>query len=59
MRRTHSNPHRNKDVGECQKLLQPETQSEDLDETELRWKEEEGIVRKAPISSAPGPKGIP
>ena len=59
LRRVYSDPRRDEELEECEKLIAPETPSELFDEKEPTLKEVHDVIRKARAASAPGPNRIP
>ncbi|XP_052093724.1 uncharacterized protein LOC127729844 [Mytilus californianus] len=58
LRKTHSDVRREEDLEECEKLATPEEPKEQFDESELKFKEVQDVLKKARAASAPGPNGI-
>ncbi|CAC5424244.1 unnamed protein product [Mytilus coruscus] len=58
LRKTHSDERREEDLEECEKLATPDEPKEQFDESELKLKEVQDVLKKARASSAPGPNGI-
>ncbi|XP_056314571.1 uncharacterized protein LOC130229674 [Danio aesculapii] len=59
LRQAHSDPRREKGLGEMEKLLKPTAPSILFRSEEPSWQEVNTFLRKARAKSAPGPNGIP
>ncbi|CAC5421779.1 unnamed protein product [Mytilus coruscus] len=58
LRKTHSDERREEDLEECEKLATPEEPKEQFDESELKFKEVQDVLKKARAASAQGSNGI-
>jgi hypothetical protein len=54
----YSDPRRNEELGEYEKLIQPEEPEHMFDESEPKLREVNNFIRKARAASSPGPIGI-
>jgi hypothetical protein len=54
----NSDPRRNEELGECEKLIKPEEPEHMFDELEPKLREVNDVIRKARVASSPGPNGI-
>ncbi|XP_062568263.1 uncharacterized protein LOC134230448 [Saccostrea cucullata] len=59
LREMHSDPHREEELGEWEKLIQPEEPNQPFDESPPKLKEVADVIKKARGASAPGPNGVP
>ena len=58
LEKMHSNPHREEELGQMDKLLDPVEPSEVFDVSAPRLKEVKDTIRKARGGSSPGPNGV-
>ena len=55
----HSDPRRDEDLGDNEKLIQPDEPEYPFDGAEPKLREVNDVIRKARVGSSPGPNGIP
>ncbi|XP_060086247.1 uncharacterized protein LOC132565620 [Ylistrum balloti] len=59
LRDMHSDPIRNENLPDYEKLIRPEEPEQPFDESEPKLKEVREVIRKARAGSSPGPNGVP